>query len=52
VLRDKSIHVGLKGKVYLIVVRLALLYGLESKTNSSPQDDGSKGEDDSLDVWP
>jgi len=54
VLCDKRLPLGLKGKVYCMVVRPAVLYGSECwplKKNASSKADGSRDEDAKVDVW-
>ena len=49
VLYDKKMSVGLKGKVYCMIVRSAVLYGSEClayKKDISSKVDGSRGEYD------
>ena len=49
VLCDKRVSLGLKGKVYQMVVRSAILYGSECwplKKNAGSKVNGSRDEDD------
>ena len=55
VLFDKNIPAGSKGMVYHMVVMPALLYiwfkVLTNQETSSPEVDGSRDENDMMDVW-
>ena len=54
VLCDKRVPLDLKGKVYRMVVKPAVLYGSECwplKKDAGPEVDGSWDKDGQMDVW-